>query len=136
MMITELEQEFYDTFGIKPEHNDGCKLADNYWNNENLQKQYKNFDEYLNTNCTESDSGLCYSTCDFAYDDLKYPDITAEKLLEMICIYNNNVYENEKITPSNINTLKEDVLHWFITDFVGNDKIKHQIQQLFNENSK
>ena len=89
-MTTELEQEFFDTFGIE--------------NRFIIQTHEK-----------------------------LYPEITAEKLLELICIYNNNVYENEKITPSNIDTLKEDVLHWFITDFVGNDKIKHQIQQLFNE---
>lgn len=66
-------------------------------------------------------------------DAVVYPEITAKKLLEMICIYNNNVCENEKITPSNINTLKKDVLHWIITDFEENDKFKHQIQQLFKD---
>lgn len=96
-MTTELEQEFYDTFGIEEK--------------ENLNYTEKGFIEHT----------------------YNYPEITAEKLLEMICIYNNNVCENEKITPSNINTLKKDVLYWIITDFEGNDKIKHQIQQLFKD---
>ena len=97
-MATELEQEFYDTFGIEKRY---IILEDDYG-------QYRTHEKL-------------------------YPKVTAEKLLEMICIYNNNVYENEKIVPSNINTLKEDVLHWIITDFEGNEKIKHQIQQLFEE---
>lgn len=96
-MTTELEQEFYDTFGIEEK--------------ENLNYTEKGFIEHT----------------------YNYPEITAEKLLEMICIYNNNVYENEKITPSNINTLKKDVLRWIVADFEGNDKIKHQIQQLFKD---
>ena len=117
-MTIELEQEFYDTFGIEPEYY--CtyeKVAENL----------------LESECTDNNLEKCKKCKEVGK---RYPKITAEKLLEMICIYNNNVYENEKITPSNIDTLKEDVLHWFITDFVGNDKIKHQIQQLFEVNNE
>ena len=114
-MTSELEQEFYETFGIEP-------------------KYYCTYEEVAENNleyeCTDNDLEKCKKCKNVGK---KYPDITAEKLLEMICIYNNNVYENERITPLRYITLKEDVLHWFIIDFVGNDKIKHQIQQLFNE---
>lgn len=117
-MTSELEQKFYDTFGIEkqcvcpyfPEYKEnGCEICIKYFQGKK--------------DCNEK-------------NQYKYPDITAEKLLEMICIYNNNVYENEKITPSNINTLKEDVLHWIINDFEGNEKFKYQIQQLFKEASE
>lgn len=139
-MTTELEQEFYDTFGIEPEHNDGCKLADNYWNNEKLQKQYKTFDEYLNINCTEGDSGLCYSTCDFAYDDLKYPEITAEKLLEILCILSQSYsLKYERWSFFSVQGLKETIL----SDCVDAAKklslssvFANKIQKLFKEDNQ
>ena len=141
---TELEQKFYDTFGIGPEHNDGCKLADNYWNNENLRNQYKTFDEYLNINCTEGDSGLCYSDCDFAYDDLNYTEITSDRLLEMICIYskytifclpiNAGDFE-EKWTYEKLKNhiLKELICFYKANIYNTNQKLQSEIQQLFKE---
>ena len=145
-MTTELEQEFYNTFGIEPKHNDGCKLADNYWNNENLQKQYKTFDEYLNINCTESDSGLCYSTCDFAYDDLKYPDITAEKLIQIFLLLN-QWYDwryGVDIEAENVEDFKKEVLQKCIDTYnkgwvayngfePKNIGLYEDIQQLFKD---
>ncbi len=107
-MTSVLEQNFYDTFGIEPKNKCGKDL--------------------IYPNCLNPDK-CGFDNC--IYYQIEYPDITAEKLLAMICIYNNNVYENEKITPSNINTLKEDVLHWIINDFAGNEKFKYQIQELF-----
>ena len=120
-MTTELEQRFYDTFGVEPYFQ--YLLVD-------IKARKKKEHLFDKTELIE----FCTTHKDFILLKVvkRYPNITAEKLLEMICIYNNNVYENEKITPANINTLKEDVLHWFITDFVENDKVKHQIQQLFN----
>lgn len=82
---------------------------------------------------TIQEYGETYFLDTIEIDGKRYTKIDANKLLEMICIYNNNVYENEKITPSNINTLKEDVLHWIIDDFEGNEKFKYQIQQLFKD---
>lgn len=142
-MTTELEEQFFKTFGVKPKIKDGCKLADNYWNNENLQKQYKTFDEYLNINCTESDNGLCYSTCDFAYDDLKYPEITDRKLLHLLCIYNDmQGCIDLCITPCKYEDTKEMILQTLInektsiTDYEEDtymDVMTKQIQQLFKE---
>ena len=106
-MTSKLEQEFFKVFGIKPKRQ--CYYSDTHCKNH------------------------CNKDCVNFYMKPKYPEITSDTLLEMVCIYNNNVYENEKITPSNINTLKEDVLHWIINDFEGNEKFKYQIQELFKE---
>lgn len=130
-MKTEIERLFFDKFGIEPKHNDGCKLADNYWNNEKLQKQYKTFDEYLNTNCTEGDSGYCFSTCDFAYDDMQYPKITDTILIKLLVILGNTT--KLAIFLDNIKTkedLKYQILDYCIDDV---DKLKEQAKQLFKE---
>ena len=90
-MTTELEQEFFDTFGIE--------------NRFIIQTHEK-----------------------------LYPEITAEKLLEMICICNStyiNGYTNYFIaTGKSKEELKEEILKKCIT-LSGNGKSK--IQQLFNE---
>ena len=147
-MTTELEQEFFKVFGIEPKYIDGCKLADNYWNNEQLQKKYKTFDEYLNINCVEGDSGACFSTCEFAYDCSEYPEITDRVLLELICIlsrYNMGMFDHigaitikpYEIYACNIKELKEKVLQDAIIkiqelrNVEWQSLFKHQIQQLF-----
>ena len=97
-MTTELEQEFYNTFGIE---------------------KVKNFN-YCNGGIVEY--------------YLKYPDITAEKLLEMICICNStyiNGYTNYFMTTGKTKEeLKEEVLKKCIA--LSKD-INQQIQQLFKE---
>ena len=66
-----------------------------------------------------------------------YPEITAEKLLEMICIYNStytNGYTNYSfLTERNVKKLKEQILKNCL--MVGDD-IKQQIQQLFKGEGK
>ena len=107
-MTSELEQEFYDTFGIE-------KVKDFNYCNGGIVEYY-----------------------------LKYPEITPEKLLEMICIYNE--FQNcadYMVTPTNINTLKDNFLKIIIksvndkymnTYFCNDDKkLKTKIQQIFSE---
>ena len=107
-MTTELEQEFYDTFGIE-------KIKDFNYCNGGIIEYY-----------------------------LKYPDITAEKLLEMICIYNE--YQNNcdyLVVPINIKTFKDDFLKIMIKNvndkymnkYFCNDvnRYKTEIQQLFKD---
>ncbi len=72
------------TVGIKPKYEDGCKIEDKYWNNKKIANLYKAFDDYMNKNCLESDSGACFSTCEYAYNKKVYPPFTAEKQLEII----------------------------------------------------
>lgn len=99
-MITELEQEFYDTFGIEEK--------------ENLNYTEKGFIEHI----------------------YNYPEITAEKLLEMICVLNN--YGKYDCWAVTIARLKDAILENCISVVVLkllNDVIleqfKQQIQQLF-----
>lgn len=71
---------------------------------------------------------------DNTYCGNKYPDITAEKLLEMIIIRATNYKSGTVIElepDSNIEDLKYEVLRHFINYRSNFDK--HQIQQLFKE---
>ena len=73
-MTTQLEQEFYNTFGIEPEPK--------YW--------CKRFDETRVADCNgiQDPSTKC-AKCENGYIKYRYyPVITAEKLLQMICIWN------------------------------------------------
>lgn len=102
-MITELEQEFYDTFEIEKRY---ITLEDDYG-------KYQTHDKL-------------------------YPEITAEKLLEMICILNN--YGKYDCWGVTVARLKKAILENCIAVVVSkllNDVIleqfKQQIQQLFKE---
>lgn len=112
-MTSELEQEFFSVFGIKPQWKDKrVKSIKTYYTEEQAQ--------YLRKTTKNRNIQLCY------------PDITAEKLLEMIIIRATN-YKNGTVIElepdSNIEDLKYEVLRHFI-DYRGNFD-KHQIQQLF-----
>lgn len=114
-MGSELEQKFYDTFSIEPRcHNPIVYLSGN--------KKCK---------------GVCQNC-----EQYNYPNITAEKLLQMICIYNE--FQNNcdyLVVPINIKTFKDDFLKIMIKS--ANDKYmnkyfcndvnryKTTIQQLF-----
>lgn len=106
-MTTELEQEFYDTFGIEP-------------------KKLFSARQGINT------------------DAVLYPDITSEKLLEMICIINEfismfNWKQIRYISTFEIETLKENILKdliWILSNEcndVTKKQLKQQIQQLFKD---
>lgn len=104
-MKSELEQKFYETFGIKKR----CIRP---------------------KDCVRK--GICRGAvaCDF----YTYPEITAERLLQMICVYNStytNGYTNYSLlNERNVEKLKEQILKNCL--IVRND-IKQQIQQLFKE---
>ncbi len=137
-MTTELEQEFFKMFGIEPKHIDNCKIADEYWNNEELANKYFTFERYMKSHCPEMDKA-CYSTCKYAYNLEKYPEITDRRLLQMICLlaqYRMNEAEFYKIKTSSIVILKNYVLGDCIDILrylCNKEDFKHQIQQLFKE---
>ena len=96
-MKTELEQKFFNTFGIEP----FCDLPCNKRGVE----------------CTDN-----------TYCGNKYPDITAEKLLEMICIVFNTFQSFEINRTYTVETLKDKILSLLI---LAKDDVYNQIQQLF-----
>ena len=124
-MTTELEQEFFNTFGIEPEFG--------YW--------CKKFDETNIADCNgiKELSNKC-AKCENGYIKYKYyPVITAEKLLEMICIWNYIMpCIDDCIIPIDYLGLKSIVLDKMIRyseieyEF-DVDALKYQIKQLFNE---
>lgn len=117
-MITELERKFYDTFGIEPEINYVC---DKRPCKKGLLK-------------TCADIG-----CSHLYDTREdYPEITAEKLLQLLCIvideYNRNG-QTFYLDSTNVKELKDDILDALIgcidaTCDLFETEVK-QIRQLF-----
>ncbi len=144
-MTNELEKQFFDTFGIEPKYNDGCKLADKYWANEELADEYITFGNYMNSCCTHGDSGACFSTCEYAYDDVQYPQITDRILLELILInmHNEDLFgHSTNIQELKDNTLKQliETYNKFSTCVTCNGEyqqtamdIKQQVHTLFEE---
>lgn len=113
-MTTELEQEFYDIFDIEPKYKT-C-----------IFRYCRNKKEYDCDNCGDR----------FWH----YPEITAEKLLEMICILNETACE--VLASENIEDLKNEILETCIKvyntpiltsdgDEYDNNAIYDKIQQLF-----
>lgn len=130
-MTTDIEKQFFDTFGIEPKYNDGCEISDRYWANEENADKYITFDNYMNTFCPESDSGACFATCPFAYYKEEYPQITDRILLELICI----AMDVTDFGASDIDGLKEVVLEVLIDGmkYYNPKKLKHQVQALFED---
>lgn len=118
-MITELEQKFYDIFGIEPL-------------------------EYICTNvpyedlwyeCTDGDYNKC-KIC--KHVSIQYHEITAEKLLEMICVLNNyGKYDCWGVTIARLKkAILENCIVVVISKSLNNvilEQFKQRIQQLFKE---
>ena len=79
--MSEIEK-LYENAGIEPRYQDCCKLADKYWDNENIADEYLCFDHYMKAVCPHNQE--CTDECKNAYDKTIYPEFTAEKQLEMI----------------------------------------------------
>lgn len=139
-MTTELEQEFFKTFGIEPKCIDGCKVEDEYWDNEELANKYGTFDIYMDAKCGNQEN--CTTLCKCAYTKEVYPEITDRILLELICILNKFIILN--FLAIELKKLKDEILEECIrcmtTPFWNNSKgeqnrkeLKHQVQSLFRE---
>lgn len=76
---------------IKPEWQDCCKLADKYWDNENLAGEYVCFDHYMKAVCPHNQE--CTDECKHAYNGTIYPEFTAEKQLKVLKIL---AYDDER----------------------------------------
>lgn len=106
-MTTELEQEFFKVFGIKPQ-----KLC---FNGDCVAKDEIGYDEKI-----------CDDRC--VYIERKYPEITYRKLLQMICIVMK--YKNTYRFVNGIEDFKKQTFKILISlkDMLS---IYAEIQQLF-----
>ena len=110
-MTTEIEKQFFDTFGIEPKYEShSC----DGWGRTVKVKYF--------TDKKDADKfGM-------VFDEAKYPQISDRILLELICIVN-----ERRILPScNVNGLKEYVLKELCT-MIMSEKAKHQVRTLFKE---
>lgn len=151
-MTTELEKQFFDTFGIEPRYEDACTVEDKYWNNEELANKYGTFDQYMNCKCGDQEN--CTTECSCAYQKEIYPQITDHILLELIKILSkefifkmfNNFDDDWALM---LNTRDKDEQKWFVScngfkdallsllmnvcNCSDADNLKHQVQRLFEE---
>ena len=98
-MTTDIEKQFFDTFGIKPEYQNRCMAEDEYWDNEELANEYVTFERYMNSKCGNRD---CTIECPYAYQNEIYPQITDHILLKLEAIIHNeyNILIYEKFMDS------------------------------------
>ena len=133
-MTTDLEKQFFSTFGIKPRYEDACTVEDKYWNNEELANKYGTFDQYMNCKCGHQEN--CTTECSCAYQKEIYPQITDHILLKLICI---NPLCVEFIRPKDISELKNIIIKYFIENLKSYAELseaeifKQQVQALFKE---
>ena len=118
--MNDIEQEFYDTFGIEPEIGYVC-------DKEPCEKELL-------------EDKQCKG-CSHLYDTREdYPEITAEKLLQLLCIVIDEYNRNGRtfyLDSTNVKELKEDILDALmgcidVTCDLFETEVK-QIQQLFKE---
>ena len=113
-MTTELEKQFFDTFGIEPKILNGCK-----------------FERCLNIN--KGIINCIKEECPHYYKDkFEYPPITVRILLELICVLTKSKAMLPIICSENTQDLKDEILWDLIKAQIQFKKdIKHQVQELF-----
>ncbi len=137
-MTTELEKQFFETFGINGEYYYNCDLIDTIEPDE----------KFMLPNCSKSELiSFCkekeyYSYCKVVKVYKNYPQITDHILLKLICIINQadlDLYgENDYFMALNYKDLKEEVIAKCkrladknaFSEVTG-EHIKHQVQELF-----
>lgn len=116
--MTNIEQEFFEAFGIKPEEDQFC-----LWE----------------CKIPELENVPCQRECKYQRHDIYYPEITAEKLLELICIHNIFVGAVHSLEAKD---LKEEVLSSLLyelelrrlkKEWFGLNNMKSQVRAVFEE---
>jgi hypothetical protein len=70
--------KLYKNAGIKPERQDCCKIADKYW----ASNTESGFEYLMQKECPHNQE--CTDECEYAYDNVIYPQFTAEKQIDLI----------------------------------------------------
>lgn len=130
-MTTDIEKQFFDTFGIEPEYENICKLSEKYLNNEDLTNNRCTWREYMKSNgCAYEIFGFCTDECGHVYSKERYPEITDTHYLKLICIVLNIFQTFEVYRIMDIDSLKEKILKLSI---LAKDDVYLQVQELFKE---
>ena len=125
-MTTELEKQFFDTFGIEPKYQDTCTVEEKYWDNEELANEYGTFDQYMNAKCGNQEN--CSLECSCAYLKEIYPQITDRHYLGLILIISE--IDRLSICCDTVEHFKEGILECFIE---YGEEFKHQVQAIFED---
>ena len=104
---TNLTEEFFRVFGIEPEWKDVRSQNTTIYTDEQAKEIRK----------TNRNIQLCY------------PQISSDRLLEMICLH--STWCEPRLCATNIEAIKRQVLRDLI--FEDCEKLKQQVQQLFKE---
>ena len=110
-MPTDLEKQFFDTFGIEP------------------------YGKYYN--CTLNLEGSCKPEkscciCEYSEEVYFYPQITDKRYLELICVLTKSKAMLPIICSENTQDLKDEILWDLIKAYTQFKKeIKHQVQAIF-----
>lgn len=116
-MTTEIERQFFNTFGIEPRQRRAC------------------IDKHTLCPFPKAECEECY----YYQQVLEYPQITDRILLELICIWNNAcLYLEDRIAPINYQKVTETVLEYFVDIenyrfAIGKQEIKQQVRTLFKD---
>ena len=128
-MTTDIEKQFFETFGIKPEYQDRCTVEDKYWDNEELANEYGTFDQYMNCKCGNQEN--CTTECSCAYQKEIYPQITDTQYLQLLCLLAKGMNTVTFFKDQDINNIKDSIVYGFI---LGKEYFdKQQVQALFKE---
>lgn len=114
-MTSELEKNFFDTFGIEPKSYLVC------------------------TSCWDCIDAQPCEQCHYGkLIENEYPKITDRILLELICLTGNTDYFliTSEGVPIDIEGLKDSVLNILIMYSKFHKDLKHQIQTLFKEDNE
>ena len=134
-MTTDLDKQFFETFGIEPKLNRPCEqLLQNKYCNENSGSRDTYFDPY--PYCV----GFENCTKDYKERVWVYPKITDRILLELICLLNTITHPDlgdvyvEKLKT----TVLQEYLKMFDSDFWENEEKSkkefiEEVQALFKE---
>ena len=135
-MPTDLEKQFFDTFGIEPKEDEHCQIEDN-WLNDYQLKITTPISEYMKQNAPCKSTKICSTACQYRYTTKEYPEITDRQYLELIVLH--NIYLETKLYHLELKSLKEEILQDLIyeqqlreikKDDVSDD-LKHQVQAIF-----
>ena len=138
-MTTELEKEFFDTFGIDPKEIITCVIEEDWLNDYHLKTWYP-ISEWMKNNAPCKGEKECSNKCNCYQVKNKYPQITDRHYLELYCTLCDafnilHVVQHPAFT-FRVKDFKECVLKDLImvNTFYESEYVKHKVQQLFSSN--